>query len=299
MGYWEQRELFDKIHSIFKSVLGNATPDEIFKRPELTIAGDKKRLREYTSSKVLSHAIYEVDFPRVAGPVDLYHYTSIDGFKGIISGQQLYLFPVIKRWDENEFEPFTREHNLDGYFTPDPKTGVSRGEELSEDLYYISLTDLMNVIDDEYLWDVFTDEGKGVRLKLRVTPKQPSDLRRIGYQTTNGKTALSRINELLGEIGMSFHPWEISRIPAFYLPEGLKLEDETRLMIKKHIEGEDRTIQFGKWKVWPVPLAAPGEITKDPWCEIELLEIKCGPECNRDDVLEVLKGTKYQDVPVA
>ena len=298
MGYWEQRKLFDKIHDIFKSVLGRSTPDEVFRTFELVISDDKKRLREFRSSNVLSPAVYEVDFPRVAGPVDLYHYTTIDGFKGIIKEEQIYLHPVANRMKEGEFYPYAIDNEFDGYYTPDPETGRTYGQELSEELYYISLTDLQNGANEEVLWRYFS-EYRGVRLKLRLNPKPPCDLRRIKYRPEDGKTALTKIDELLGEeLGLRFCPHESSRIPAFYLPEGLKQEDETRLMIKKHIKGEDRTIQFGKGRVWPVPLAAPDEITSDPWCEIELLELKCGPECNRNDVLAVLDDTKYQGVPV-
>ncbi|GAA0616818.1 hypothetical protein [Paenochrobactrum glaciei] len=298
MSYWGKREQLDKLQAIFKSVLGNATPDDIFIHGELTVSVDKKRLREFSSSKLLSHAIYEVDFPRVAGPVDLYHYTTIDGFRGIIREGKIYLYPVAKRMKEGEFHPYAFDNEFDGYYTPDPETCRTYGQELSEDLYYISLTDLKNGDDEDQFWSYFS-EHRGVRLKLRLTPKVACDLRRMKYRPKDGKTALTEINELLGEkLGLRFCPHESSRIPAFYLPDGFKAEDETRLMIKKHIEGKDRTIQFGDGMVWPVPLAAPGGVTNDDWCEIELLEVKVAPNGNGADVQSELDGTIYQSVPV-
>lgn len=108
---------------------------------------------------------------------------------------------------------------------------------------------------------------------------------------------MARINEELAGLGYTFCPWELSRIPAFSLPYSLKIEDETRLLIKKHIEGEDRTIPFGDGKVWPVPLAAPNEITNDPWCEIELVEIKAGPDCDTAGVRSIISETDYKNVP--
>lgn len=285
-------------HRIFRSVLGNATPDKVFDDKAVAISEDGKRLYEYTGNgRVLAEAVLGVDFPREAGPIELDHYTSLDGLKAIATSAQLHLHPVAKRLHEDEFATFAREHDLQGYFD-DNGRGEKVLEDLSKDLFYISLAKLGNP-DEADLWSAFANDGRGVRLRLRLTPKAPADLRRMGYQT-GSPTALKRINDaLLAQEGLVYTPWTISRICAFYLPIGYREEHEVRLMVKRHEGGPDRTIKGRQWDVWPIALAAPGATTGDEWCEIELVEITAGARCAAPAVRSALAGTIFSAVTVS
>lgn len=285
-------------HRIFQSVLGSATPDKVFDDKAVTISEDGKRLYEHTGNgRVLAEAVLEVDFPREAGPIQLDHYTSLAGPKAIATSAQLHLHPVAKRLHEHEFATFAREHDLQGYFD-DNGRGKEILEELSEDLFYISLARTGNPNEPD-LWSVFANDGRGVRLRLRVTPKAPADLRRMGYQT-GSPTALKRINDaLLAQEGLIYTPWTISRICAFYLPIGYREEHEVRLMVKRHVGGPDYTIKGGRWDVWPIALAAPGTTTGDEWCEIELVEVTAGTHCTLVAVQNALADTIFSAVTIS
>lgn len=283
---------------IFRSVLGDATPEAVFDERTLTISDDGKRLYEHTGNdRVLAEAVLGVDFPREPGPIELDHYTSLAGLKAIAASAQLHLYPVAKRLHEDEFATFAVEHDLQGYFD-DSGRGKKVLEELSEDLFYISLARPGNPDEDD-LWSVFANDRRGVRLRLRVTPKAPADLRRMRYQTGN-PTALKRINDtLLAQQGLMYTPWTISRICAFYLPIGYREEHEVRLMVKRHEGGPDRTIKGGTWDVWPIALAAPGTTSSDEWCQIELVEVTAGTRCTSAAVQTALAGTAFSAVLIA
>jgi hypothetical protein len=288
----------DAAHRIFRSVLGGATPDAVFEERAVTISKDGKRLYEHTGNgHVLAEAVLGMDFPREAGPIALDHYTSLAGLKAIAASAQLRLHPVTKRLHEDEFTTFAREHDLQGYFDDDGR-GEKVLEELAKDLFYISLARPGNPNEPD-LWSVFANDGRGVRLRLRLTPKAPADLRRMGYQT-GSPTALKRINDaLLAQEGLIYTPWTISRICAFYLPIGYREEHEVRLMVKRHVGGPDYTTKGGPWDVWPIALAAPGTTTGDEWCEIELVEVTAGARCTLAAVQNALADTIFSAVTIS
>jgi len=121
----------------------------------------------------------------------------------------------------------------------------------------------------------------------------------MGYQT-GSPTALKRINgALLAQEGLIYTPWTISRICAFYLPIGYREEHEVRLLVKRHEGGPDLTIKSEPWDVWPVALAAPGTLTGDEWCEVELVEVTAGTRCSPTAVQNALAGTRFSAVPVS
>jgi hypothetical protein len=81
-------------------------------------------------------------------------------------------------------------------------------------------------------------------------------------------------------------PWTISRIGGFYLPSNLNVEDEVRLMIKRHRDGPNFTQSDGKYDFWPVPIG-----TRNAICMIELTVIECGPNAIRADVAAAIAET--------
>lgn len=284
-------------HKIFRLVLGDATPDSAFRVRAFTISVDGNWLYEYTGNGlVVAEAVLGADFPREKGPIELHHYAALSTLQAIVTSKQIHLYPITKRIHENEFSTFAHEHDLKGYFEQNDR-GKALFEELSNDLFYTSLTKLGNP-DEDRLWNDFADQERGVRIQLRVTPKAPADLRQMAYQTGNS-TALKRINEsLLSEEGMIYIPWTLSRICAFYLPRGYQSEREVRLMVKRHVGGLDKTITSGNYKVWPIALAQPGATTDDPCCEIEMVEVAAGRSCSKETVQSILASSVFSAVPV-
>lgn len=293
----DQVKRIQAARDIFQSVLGSALPSQIFDSQRVTFSEDGRRMYEYTSSRDLAEAVFQADFPRFTAAIELNHFASFHGFQGIVRAGSLFLTSLTKRLHEDEFTTFMKEHGLDGYKEADPDTGRPIYETLSKDIFYCSMTEPNNP-DENELWDVFADRGKGVRLHLRVTPKA-ADLRKMAYKGTS-PTALKQINDkLLAQEQLTYTPWTLSRICAFYLTPGYGNEREIRLMIKRHHGGPDPTRSHNGFDVWPVPLAALGSTTGDNWCEIELLDVTAGSRCLVSSVQSVLAGTAYQAAPIS
>lgn len=284
-------------HRIFQSVLGTATPDLIFRQRRLLFSDDEARLYENTSNdRELAEAVLGVDFPRIVDAVDLEHYTSVQSLRGIVGSKAFYLQAVARQLQNHEFASFARDHDLDGYFDAG-QSGQRVFEELSDDLFFLSLTDPGHPNED-HMWQVFGRAGRGVRMRLRVTPKPPADLRRMGYNM-GAPTAFKRINDdLKRQLDLVYTPWGLSRICAFYLPSGYEPEREVRLMIKRHKDGVDLTIPHGGHQVWPVALVPPGGTMSDPCCGIELVGIDVGPTGSERAVRGVLANTVFDQVPI-
>lgn len=156
--------------------------------------------------------------------------------------------------------------------------------DLSEDLFYVSLT-RPGAANEAYMWNAFAERGRGVRLKLQLTPQQ-ADLRGIQYAQAS-RTLLNRINDALTwEKQPPFVPWTISRIGGFYLPSNLNVEDEVRLVIKRHKDAPKVTRSDGKYDYRPVPIG-----TQNPVCKVELTAIECGPNAIEADVAAAIAGT--------
>jgi hypothetical protein len=105
-------------------------------------------------------------------------------------------------------------------------------------------------------------------------------MRGIQYAQAS-RTLLNRINDALTlERQPPLVPWTISRIGGFYLPSNLNVEDEVRLMMKRHKGGTDVTRSDGQYDYWPVPIGV-----RNPVCMIEVTGIECGPNADRAAVM--------------
>lgn len=128
---------------------------------------------ENTGNKCrFSDAVLDCMFPKEKAPAELFHYTNMDGLRGIASSGELRLYPILKRIGQGELNTFAITHKLDGYLKG---PGRPFYVELSKDLFYVSLT-RPGAGNETYMWGVFAGQGEGVRLRLQLTPKQ-ADLR--------------------------------------------------------------------------------------------------------------------------
>ncbi|MFS8039480.1 hypothetical protein ACI7BZ_21440 [Xanthobacter sp. AM11] len=86
----------------------------------------------------------------------------------------------------------------------------------------------------------------------------------------------------------------MSKIGAFYLPATLHRENEVRLLIMRYSGGRGETEFDGQNRYWPLPIGQHND-----FCDIQLLEIQCGPAAQRSDVLSAIAGTPFETtVPV-
>ena len=163
--------------------------------------------------------------------------------------------------------------------------------------FFCSLTDPSNP-DPSPLWEEFANNGNGVRIRFRLTPTPAADLRRLGYQKNQHDTALKQINGELAKLGLTYTPWGISRICAFFLPLGYRDEREVRLLIKRHEGGPDPTIGEGVDRVWPVSVVPSGQPSNDNFCKIELVSVLPGPKCNEQMLQNILDETAFSSTPI-
>ena len=287
--------LFENIERVFRSELGSAMPIDVFRDRSLVISDDYKRFTEFTSNKgVLAEAVLGIDFPREPGPVLLEHYAPLHALRSIASASQILLRPVSNYIHQDEFKTFAIEHHLDGYLAIDDN-GKEVFEDLADNVFFMSLAKPGNPHEPD-LWKTFGNEGRGACLQLTLTPGPASDLRVMGYQP--GSTAFRRINEALASDGVSYIPWTLSRICAFYLPVDYSYEQEVRLLIKRHEDGVDNAITDDRGQAWPVKIGPPGSMTRDDWCGVELVGIRHGPRCTPDAVRAAIKGTIFENTPI-
>ncbi len=281
--------------NVFQTVLGRHGLSAAFDPHSIHIR--PRFICEFTGSHVLSDAVLDCMFPREAGPIELDHFTPLDGFRGIAASRELRLYSVMKRLKEHEFTTFAREHRLEGYLRCG-QHGYLRPyyRELAKDLFYSSLT-RPSAGNEFRMFHVFADRGRGVRLRFRLSPVA-AELRPIQYQHRSRPTLLRELNEMLVRQGsVPFIPWTLSKIGAFYLPLGYATEDELRLLIKRHAEFRgthiDTSRSDGRYEYWPLPINTP-----NGWCQIELLRVTTGPCCDRNIVNQILASSTFAGVPV-
>jgi hypothetical protein len=273
----EQKQAVEKI---LDPILSQVGIRHAFDIREMQIR-DRVIVENPDKEKRFSSAVVDQMFPKEKTPAELLHYTKMDGLRGIASSGELRLYPILKRIGESELAAFAITHKLDGYLKG---PGRPYYIDLSEDLFYTSLT-RPGAANEAYMWNVFAEQGRGVRLKLRLAPGQ-ADLRGIQYGQAS-RTILNRINDALTwEKQPPFLPWTVSRIGGFYLPSNINVEDEVRLMMKRHKDGRDVTQSDGQYNYWPVRIGV-----QNPVCMIELKGIECGPYANRDRVADAIAGT--------
>lgn len=185
---------------------------------------DRTISEESCPPHILTDSILEKYFP--LNPIKTYHhFTDLNAVLSIIRSGKLRLTSVAKRFNEYEFLPFYDAHNMTGY--KDRVTnGVSLGEELCKNAFYLSLTDESNQNPT-----MLNDFGN-VRLVFDLINNRCIDLREIYYP--NKKTDLEFLTELEAiaqKRGKDFIIHGLSRIGFFYLPIHWKDEREYRLLI--------------------------------------------------------------------
>lgn len=243
---------------------------------------------------IISEAILNHHFPRISDALELAHFTSFDACFGILNSNALHLCSILKRINEQEFQPFSQAHGLDGYLAT--SNGEPYYQTLMRDLFYTSFTE-RDPKDEAYMWNIFAKGGTGAKLIFRVKVNQRrSELRPILYHSSSSSptTLIKTLSDrILNECGRHFIPRGISRIGAFYLPLGLGLEneDETRLLIKAWDYGPARDLVIGSDANAYIPLAL-GD-SKNQFCDLELLEIQAGPKADNVKLQNILEQTGW------
>jgi hypothetical protein len=275
-----------RIGTIIRDVLSQRGIEAQFDERELHV--QSAYVVEPTSCRTLSVAILEHMFPVVSGPVELFHYTSVEGLTGIAQSGELRLFSLRRRIDQGELSEFAQRHGLNGYLQS--AQGEPFYRRLSDDLFYASFA-RTTAKNSSHMWYSF-GKGEGARLRIKLLAKH-AELRSIQYDDPS-RTLLQSVNEGLTAVGEPpFVPWTVSKIGAFYLPSSLRFEDEVRLMVKRHRGATLRVGTESGNEFLPVKISTPNE-----FCHVEVEEVAFGPNADRAALKAALIGTCLESVPI-
>jgi len=209
---------------------------------------DKTITEEGQPPYILTDLVLNKYFP--LNPVQEYHhFTKIKAFDSIIKTKKLKLASVAKRFDEDEYLPFYNAHNMNGYtFLTD--NGKKLGEEICENSFYISFTDnVLTKFQEDYMWDEFADNRKGVRLVFKLRNETKLDLRKMYYPPDKNNKSIELLMELLeisSKRNRNFVLYGLSKIGFFYLPHKFKVEKEYRLLIQREIACKNLNLHIQK-----------------------------------------------------
>jgi hypothetical protein len=282
----------DEAVRILKTVLGGHGIHAAIDRNDIHVR--EKYICEITGNQSrISNIIYDHIFPKQTA-VEVFHYTTSDGFKGIINTGELRLYSLKKRINDDcgELDSFAEKHGFEGYL--DDTKGVAFFKTLSENLFYTSLTRI-DATNEAMMWDTFGGNGSGVRLKLRISVQQGQrgDLRRIQYETP-GRTLLNQIDEALRAACLPpFVPWTTSRVGAFFLPGYLDDESEARLLVKHYDGAPDDRRTDGSFQFWPVPIDTANDVA-----QVHLSEVRLGASSDRADLKMALAASGFHQVKI-
>jgi hypothetical protein len=181
----------------------------------------------------VSRAIIDAIWP-TQKEIVAYHYTSADGAASILHTGVLRLYALRKRFDEREIVDFCKAHRLQGYLDRDCNGEPAYKDLNMANMFYASFTpDPVPDATDDYLWNAFTKKT-GVRFKLRLRATNPN-LRLVHYPPRDDQpiALLAELQECARRFGKEFVLAGISRLCAFYLHAGLKIEQEVRMLYRK------------------------------------------------------------------
>lgn len=235
--------------------------------------------------ELLADKLFELYSPKTSSGV-YSHYISFDGFQQVISSGKLRFYSTKKRKSIGEFVPFCEEMGLDGYWRLNNiNQAIGEYPILMDDLYYKSF---VSSPDDKsgYLWETFADGGRGVRLAIQIDvhPDYP-DFRNMAYQGSVGLLVLKRLMNAFREARCHFIPSGISRMPAFCQLEKYSIQNECRLIAKRHAEVHDcfpfkvEYDEYNQCNFFDYSLT-------EPTCnlfKLKLIGIEAGPYCSDEN----------------
>jgi hypothetical protein len=283
-----------QVEAIIREELGKSGVAVAWDMREVHVLPDSKIVIEYTSSEgSLSQALIEHFFPSEAPDIEVAHFTSTDSFRSIVTSNELRLFSPLKRISEQEFRPFSEDFGLSGYL--DTSNGEPYYKTLMGSLFYTSFTQPQPP-DPSYMWQVFGDQGRGVKLIFKVSPiESRAEFRRVRYSSKNeaAKSLIGSITRRIQqECGRHFIMRGISRVGAFYLPLGysLETEKETRLLVKSWGEGPAHKLVLGQGDDAYLPLALGSNANQ--FCLLNLVEVQSGSNSDKAEIDRILMNSR-------
>lgn len=259
---------------------------------QLEIPENLKVITENPNSpQTLSEAFIERSCPLISNPTILAHYTGPLAFKKIIDSSELRLHRLLDRVHETEFASFCEVHELKGHLQPVSGETEPHYKDLLRDLFYASFTPDHSV-KESFAWSVFARSGTGVKLVFRAQTIDHRAELRPTFHSLGAKRPLPGVRSvavrLLAEFDRSLILGGIGRLGAFFLPLGLGVEGEIRLLLNRCGDADvrDRVVGAGLDAYLPLPINRA-----DEFCKLELIRIIPGPNSDRADLRDIISAS--------
>ena len=197
----------------------------------------------------------------------------------------------MNRVHETEFTSFCEVHELTGHLQPVSGEPEPRYKDQLRDLFYASFTPDHSV-KESFAWSVFARGGTGVKLVFRAQTAGPRAELRTTFHSLGAKRPLPGVQSvatrLLAEFDRSLILGGIGRLAAFFLPLGLGVEGEIRLLLNRCGDADirDRVVGAGLDAYLPLPISRSNEI-----CNLDLIRIVPGPNSDRADLRDIITAS--------
>jgi hypothetical protein len=187
----------------------------------------------------LSRIIFDAYYPEPQGTT-FYHYTSLSALRGILK-RELKMNSLMKHYGDDEFRSFYKDHDITGYEVNVDDNGILMQDVIMGQIYAMcfAMPEGLTDASDSALWRSFADNGQGVKIQFNIKTNHP-DFRKIFYRRKNidkNQLLFNMINSAIkSKFNRQFTISGISKMGAFYLPGDYGIENEARLLIKRHTD---------------------------------------------------------------
>jgi len=271
-------ELVNLVNDIFKRNHITETIDNTHIRFEAGFIGNILKVKD----KKLSDIIFDTIYPKPA--LKLYsHYTTFNGACGILANKELWLFNLLKNFDDDEFKLFYEHHNMTGYRDMNSTLGIPTDyRSLMAEQFALCLTSATN--NSLALWNFFGYQGTGIKLTFEIDNKIP-DFREVYYSAKDKPERIELLADLFDTIARKYNsPFNFtyaSKIGAFYIHGRFENEQEYRFLVKRTADN------YNAWGFTPVVFQDDiSYITlpfKSPLAEFKLKKVSKGPNCSLEN----------------
>jgi len=288
-----QKHAAQEIERILRSFGCNANVEQ----QEVVVREDKVMLGPLGAN--LADQLWDFIFPRAPSAI-YYHFTKMDGFQGIISSERLRLYNLHKRYDDDEFRAFCRDHGLEGFLDESAKRPSGDiHEQLMDNLFYVSLVD-HGQRDSTHHWEVFGAGRTGVRLGFKIEADHYSDFLTVSYQSPDRSPMFFALQDAFASLGRDFIVLGISRMGAYYVLQKFRKEHEYRLLV--HKPQDSKQFEFvvtpeGTGHVKFIECEMGGRTCSK--FAVTLVEVTSGKFCDHSTVEAVVRTSRsFSKVPV-
>lgn len=290
------REKLDELVSLINDVFERNNIDGRIDHSHIRFNADVIGNIIKVDDKKFSEIIFDSIFSKPN--VDKYsHFTSFNAACNILNTKELWLFNLIKNFDDEEFRLFYEEHNIDGYRHMSETFGIKTDyRSLMSEIFSLCLTTDTNTSPE--LWDYFGHGGTGIKLTFEIESHIP-DFRAVYYSDKSKPERIPFLADLFDAVIKKYnYPLSftyISKIGGFYIHGKFDNEDEYRFLVKRTSDS------YNAWDFVPVTFQNDISYIVLPFdsrlATFKLKKVSKGPNCSTQDfeIIKAILSKKFTD----